>query len=216
MSLFAARRATSQVASRSLSRRMSSAPRLHKAKDEWAQFASKNRPEPDVSSLFLSHSITLRSPIFSRYFVWRYGRSLNRVHPFAFLTPSTISSVSFRDSWPCKCSTWTHTSVSTLPTTQLWSEGELSWSGCSVTEACILDLHGSKRSRVTGNKDKLIEFFRSLDRLETRWRMVGKSAISNVQQLTNEIFIYILHLGRKGSELSVFRKMDTSLQLNKF
>jgi hypothetical protein len=52
MSFSAARRATTQVASRSLSRRMSTAPRLHKAKDEWAQFVNK-RPAPDVSSLLL-------------------------------------------------------------------------------------------------------------------------------------------------------------------
>ena len=53
MSLSAARRATSQVASRSLSRRMSSAPRLHKAKDEWAGFVNK-RPAPDVSCLLVN------------------------------------------------------------------------------------------------------------------------------------------------------------------
>merc|ERR1719343_99474 len=29
---------------------------------------------------------------------------------------------------------------------------ESSWFGCSATEACISDLHGSKRSRATGNK----------------------------------------------------------------
>lgn len=46
MSLFAARRATTQAVGRSLSRRMSTAPRLHKAKDEWAQFVAK-RPQPD-------------------------------------------------------------------------------------------------------------------------------------------------------------------------
>ena len=72
MSLFAARRATTQVASRSLSRRMSTAPRLHKAKDEWAKFVSK-RPAEDVSapSLFFPAKLpserlsTLSSCIFT-------------------------------------------------------------------------------------------------------------------------------------------------------
>jgi hypothetical protein len=54
MSLFAARRATTQAASRSMSRRMSTAPRLHKAKDEWAGLVNK-RPPMDVSTCTRSY-----------------------------------------------------------------------------------------------------------------------------------------------------------------
>jgi hypothetical protein len=43
-------RSTSQTASRSLARGMSSAPKLHKAADEWGAFI-KQRPPLDVSLL---------------------------------------------------------------------------------------------------------------------------------------------------------------------